>query len=56
MRSEEEIRKLCENAINECNACNGDPEIDCIDYTQGGKAILARQILKLLYEDNKWTK
>ena len=48
MRSEEEIRKLCENAIKECNICSGDPEYDCIDCTQGGKAILAHQILELL--------
>lgn len=53
MRSEEEIMELCENAMNKCNTCNGDPEIDCIDCTQGGKAELARQILELLQEDNK---
>lgn len=53
MRSEDEIIELCENAMNECNTCNGDPEIDCIDCTQGGKAILAHQILELLQEDNQ---
>jgi hypothetical protein len=53
MRSEDEIRELCENAMNECDTCNGDPEIDCFDCTQGGKAILAHQILELLQEDNQ---
>lgn len=53
MKNEDKIRELCEVAINKCNACNGDPEIDCIDCTQGGKAELARQILELLQEDNQ---
>ena len=48
MRSEEEIKELCEQCIEECNACNDDPEYDCIDCTQGGKAILANQILEIL--------
>ena len=52
MGSSDEIIELCENAINECNTCNGDPEVDCIDCTQGGKATLAHQILELLQEDN----
>lgn len=53
MRSEDEIIELCENAMNGCDTCNGDPEVDCIDCTQGGKAILAYQILELLQEDNQ---
>lgn len=42
--------ELCEQCIEECNTCDGDPEIDCIDCSQGGKAILAHQILELLQE------
>lgn len=52
MENKDEIRELCENAINECDTCNGDPDLDCIDCAQGGKAELARQILELLQEDN----
>lgn len=48
MRSD--IEELCKKCIEECNTCNGDPEYDCIDCTQGGKAILAHQILELLQE------
>lgn len=51
MKNEDKIRELCEAVINECDSCNGDPEIDCIDCMQGGKAILAHQILELLQEE-----
>lgn len=53
MKNEDEIRELCEAAVNECNTCNGDPEIDCIDCTQGGMARLAEQILELLLGNNQ---
>ena len=45
-----QIVELCKKAIKDCDKCNGDPEVDCIDCTQGGKAILAHQILELLQE------
>lgn len=53
MKNEDRIRELCEVTMNECIACNGDPEIDCIDCTQGGRAMLAEEILYLLQEDNQ---
>lgn len=52
-KNEDEIKDLCENVINECDTCNGNPEIDCIDFAQCGKAILAHQILELLQGDNQ---
>lgn len=54
MRSIDEIKELCENAMDECNTCYGDIDFDCgdcIDCTQGGKAKLAEQILELLQEE-----
>ena len=51
--NEEEIMELCKDVINECDTCDGDPDFDCIDCTQGGKAILAHQILELLQENNQ---
>ena len=53
MRNEDKIRGLCEVTMNECSTCNGEPDFDCIDCTQGGKAELARQILELLQQDNE---
>jgi hypothetical protein len=47
------IVELCKKAIKDCDKCKGDPETDCYDCTQGGKAILAHQILELLQEDNQ---
>ena len=48
-----QIVELCKKAIKDCDKCKGDPETDCYDCTQGGKAILAHQILELLQEDNQ---
>lgn len=49
----EEIVELCEKCIEECNTCNGDPDYDCIDCTQGGKAILANEILEIVRKENE---
>ena len=43
-----QIVKLCKKAIKDCDKCKGDPEIDCYDCTQGGKAIQGDKILELL--------
>lgn len=43
-----QIVKLCKKAIKDCDKCKGDPEIDCYDCTQGGKAIQSDKILELL--------
>ena len=51
--NKEEIMELLEYTINKCDTCDGDPDFDCVDCTQGGKAELARQILKLLQEDSQ---
>ena len=54
MKNEDKIRELCETVKNECDTCYSDIDFDCgdcIDCTQGGKAILAKQILELLREE-----
>ena len=43
-----QIVKLCKKAIKDCDKCKGDPETDCYDCTQGGKAIQSDKILELL--------
>ena len=47
-----EIEELCNKEIEGCNTCNGDPDYDCVDCTQGGKAILAHKIIEII-EGNK---
>lgn len=51
MKNEDKIRELCEEVKNECDTCDGDPDYDCIDCTQGGIARLAEKILELLQEE-----
>lgn len=36
--------------IDACNNCDGDANIDCIDCTQGGKAIMANYVLEMIQE------
>lgn len=43
-----QIVGLCEKAVKDCDKCKGDPETDCYDCTQGGKAIQGDKILELL--------
>lgn len=43
-----QIVELCKKAIKDCDKCKGDPETDCYDCTQGGKAIQSDKILELL--------
>lgn len=42
------IVKKCKTHLNFCDNCDGDVNIDCIDCTQGGKAIMSNYILELL--------
>jgi hypothetical protein len=42
-----QVVKLCKKAIKDCDKCKGDPETDCYDCTQGGKAIQSDKILEL---------
>lgn len=42
-----QIVKLCKKAIKDCDKCKGDPETDCYDCTQGGKAIQSDKIFEL---------
>ena len=44
------LKANCQLMIDACNNCDGDPNIDCIDCTQGGKAIMAYYILDLIQE------
>ena len=43
-----QIAERCKSSINLCDKCEGDEIIDCIDCTQGGKAIMGNYILDLL--------
>ena len=43
-----QIVELCKKAIKDCDKCKGDPETDCYDCTQGGKAIQGDKIIELL--------
>ena len=43
-----QIVGLCKKAIKDCDKCKGDPETDCFDCTQGGKARQSDKILELL--------
>lgn len=42
------IVEKCETHFNFCDNCVGDVNIDCIDCTQGGKAIMGNYILEML--------
>jgi hypothetical protein len=43
-----QIAERCKSLINLCDKCEGDENFDCIDCTQGGKAIMGNYILDLL--------
>lgn len=40
--------KMLKPHANFCDDCNGNELIDCIDCTQGGKAIIANAVLEML--------
>jgi hypothetical protein len=46
------VRELCQKDKDFCVICEGDGNIDCIDCTEGGKAKLAVQILRICDEVN----
>lgn len=53
-----EIKEIAERDKEFCIKCNGDKEIDCIDCIEGGRALLAKQILQKISDcevnnDNK---
>lgn len=49
----EKLKANCQLMIDACNKCEGNPNIDCIDCTQGGKAIMAYNVLDLIQENEK---
>lgn len=49
----EKLKANCQLMIDACNKCEGDANIDCIDCTQGGKAIMAYNVLDLIQENEK---
>ena len=46
----DKLKANCQLMIDACNKCDGDPNIDCIDCTQGGKAIMANYVLEQIME------
>ena len=46
----EKLKAACQLHINACNQCGGDVNIDCIDCTQGGKAIMAHYVFDIIQE------
>ena len=42
------LKSNCQLMIDFCNKCEGNPNIDCIDCTQGGKAIMSHHVLDLI--------
>ena len=44
------LKLACQLHINACNKCEGNPNIDCIDCAQGGKAIMANYVLDIIQE------
>ena len=45
-----EIKEIAERDKEFCIKCNGDKEIDCIDCIEGGRALLAKEILQKISE------
>lgn len=41
------VIEKCKEEFNFCDNCKGDPNIDCVDCTEGGKAIMADEILQM---------
>jgi hypothetical protein len=45
-----EIKVIAERDKEFCIKCNGDKEIDCIDCIEGGRALLANELLQKISE------
>lgn len=45
-----EIKEIAERDKEFCIKCNGDKEIDCIECIEGGRALLAKDILQKISE------
>lgn len=45
-----EIKEIAERDRTFCIKCNGDKDIDCIDCIEGGRALLAKDILQKISE------
>ena len=45
-----EIKALSERDKEFCIKCNGDKAIDCIECIEGGRALLAKEILQKISE------
>ena len=41
-----EIKEIAERDKKFCDTCEGDREIDCVDCHEGGRALLAQEILQ----------
>ena len=44
------IKEIAERDKEFCIKCNGDKEIDCIECIEGGRALLAKEILQKISE------
>ena len=44
------IKEIAERDKEFCIKCNGDKEIDCIECIEGGRALLAKEILRKINE------
>lgn len=45
-----EIKEIAERDKGFCDKCDGDIEIDCVDCHEGGRALLAKEILQKISE------
>lgn len=45
-----DIKELSERDKEFCIKCNGDKAIDCIECIEGGRALLAKEILQKISE------
>jgi predicted nuclease with TOPRIM domain len=45
-----EIKEIAERDKEFCIKCNGNKEIDCVDCIEGGRALLAKDILQKISE------
>ena len=45
-----EIKEIAERDKEFCIKCNGNKEIDCVDCIEGGRALLAKEILQKISE------
>lgn len=46
----EKLKENCQLLIEACSNCDGDKNIECIECTLGGKAIMANRVLDLIQE------